>query len=203
MNTTVQPAKTINPLPYEKFELASNPGLKHASGTMTLTSVSAVAIWNCELAGQLSDGMWENTAPHDHWEFWCNLQVSHGTENAVKMVEGHTCRKNSYNFAGLYEVIGDRMLAIGRMGRAAVVYEAFEALCEVAEHMPATFEEFKALKAGFTTRDYSSVTASTKLQMVSDACAKRFYATVYTMKDLRDDIRLIKATLKSVPTSRY
>src|ERR1700687_5143266 len=84
-------------------------------GTMTFTSPSAVALSVTELSGQLSDRKGENTAPNDNWHFWCNLKVSVGTTNEVSPPERGclrpNVRKNSYNFAALYDIVGERMLA--------------------------------------------------------------------------------------------
>lgn len=38
------------------------------TGKMVLPSASAAAIWEAEITGQLSDGMWENSTPHEHWK---------------------------------------------------------------------------------------------------------------------------------------
>ena len=36
------------------------------------------AIFDHEIAGQLSDGAWENSTPFNHWRFWCHLDTQVG-----------------------------------------------------------------------------------------------------------------------------
>lgn len=112
------------------------------TGTMTLTSQTAVALWHNELIGQISDGMWENTRPYDHWEFWCDLDVSVGSVNDIRVANGSRCRKNNYGFMRLYPIVGERMLSVGRMAKATDDEKAWKA----GEYMPTTFEEFSAFK---------------------------------------------------------
>lgn len=43
---------------------------------IVLASPSQVAIYRDELRGQLSDGMWENARPFNHWEKICDAEVT-------------------------------------------------------------------------------------------------------------------------------
>jgi hypothetical protein len=162
---------------------------KNQTGTMTLPSRTAVAVWNNELCGQISDGMWENSGPRDHWKFWCDLDVVFGDTAGIVKTSG-MCRKTSYNFAGLYDIVGDRMLAYGRMAKAgAELVSQFSA----ASYMPETLEEFRECKlSGKWQYDF----VATYMTYVTDELAVAFYASEYTMKDLRADIKLIKTTMK-------
>lgn len=162
-----------------------------SSGKMMLPSATAVALWHCELSGQLSDGMWEGSGPREHWKFWCHLEVTVG---AVYTETNNTvyCRKNAYSFASLYEIVGDRMLANARMAKAGADPMDRE-LVEAGEHMPATIEEFRYMKAGQKwPHDY----VGRRMERVTDELAVSFYATTYTMKDMKADIKLIKSTMK-------
>jgi len=38
------------------------------------------ALFDNEICGQLSDGAWENSAPYNHYKFWCNLNTEVGTD---------------------------------------------------------------------------------------------------------------------------
>lgn len=165
------------------------------TGTMTLTSPTAVAVWKHELVGQISDGMWENSGPRDHWKFWCRLEVAVGEENKVAVeptgyYSTARCRKNAYNFAGLYTYVGDRMLNYGRMVRAGVD-PLNEEIMNVAGHMPPTLALYES------ERNRASYLGE-ELKKISPELAKAFYEAKYTMKDLRADIKLIKATMKQV-----
>lgn len=91
--------------------------------TRTVTFATAVqaALFECEMKGQLSDGTWENTYPHDHWKAWCDAQVQVGREVGVDFY----AIKDNYNFTrpDMLECIGNRMLNIARYA-AKYGYEA-------------------------------------------------------------------------------
>lgn len=88
---------------------------KYYTSTLNLTSRTAVSLWNNELTGQISDGMWENTYPYDHWEFWCKTKaVYHPTDNNLVTNESYKIRKNNYGFIRLIPYVGYRMLEDGR-----------------------------------------------------------------------------------------
>jgi len=168
------------------------------NGTIVLSTFSAAFIWEGEIVGQLSDGMWENAAPFDHWKFWHNLNVK--VDATVKPhVEGNStwADKTGYNIAGLYECVGDRMLATGRMGRAleklgygvppeSVARGELRHVCEDMAKMQYT--EF------LTAKEKDN---AVRLAKVSLEVAASFYSTVYTMRDLRNDVRDIKIAMKS------
>lgn len=48
-----------------------------------------------ELDGQLSDGMWENTKPYDHWKPWCDAAVVIEPNNVGR---NFFAPKDNYNF---------------------------------------------------------------------------------------------------------
>lgn len=67
-----------------------------------------------ELSGQISDGMWENAQPFDHWQPWCECDVVVATDGNV----GRTfwARKSNYLITGkeLLDIVGERMLGYVR-----------------------------------------------------------------------------------------
>jgi len=79
--------------------------------TITFRTVAQASMFEKELFGQFSDGMWENTQPHDHWKFWSNLSVNVG-EN-VGVIADAWCMKKNYgiNRTDLLECVGDRMMS--------------------------------------------------------------------------------------------
>ena len=56
-------------------ETAMTTDNPRSTGIIYLPTASAAALFEHELVGQFSDGMWENARPYDHWKFWCNLKV--------------------------------------------------------------------------------------------------------------------------------
>lgn len=172
------------------------------SGVMTLASPTAVALWYCEIVGQISDGMWENSYPTGHWAFWCQLDVKHSTENTVVVGNHERCLKNNYALTRLYNekfddgeyILRGRMLAYGRMVKAGVDPTDRE-LCSTGEYMPKTLAEFLVAKAS-NKWEYDFV--SKRMEHVTIDVAEKFYAAEYTLKELIADIKLIKSTMKLV-----
>lgn len=85
--------------------------------TLAFATLSQVLLWNLELAGQISDGYWENAHPFNHWEAW------HGPDVQVVVDPSRIGRdfyvsKDNYNFTApdLLSVVGGRMLVYVRLG---------------------------------------------------------------------------------------
>jgi len=157
-------------------------------GIMYLPSWSAATVWEHEILGQLSDGAWENSGPHDHWEFWHKLDLAIGRPKVAYNYYGRI--KNGYNLAGLIQYVGDRMVNMGRMGmalnRRLSSYEA-----SAAEDMPPTFEQFMA------DRQEAKTYSQKELQHILPGDAQKFYRTKYDEKDLRNDLQVIKTAMKT------
>lgn len=170
---------------------------KETSGTMTFTSPTAVGLWVNEICGQISDGMWENASPHNHWQFWCRLDVSVGPANELKATQW--CVKNKYALTRLHQekfgpgeyVLRDRMLACGRMVRAGADPTDRSTL-HASEYMPKTLAEFRAAKAaGKWEHDF----IAKYMDNVSDELAEKFYAATYTLKEMNADLKLIMSVM--------
>jgi len=74
-------------------------------------------LWDNELTGQISDGMWENTRPYDHYRFWCRIESFVNPDNIG--VAGAFYEKRNYNFVNksLIEIIGERMCYMARLSQ--------------------------------------------------------------------------------------
>lgn len=161
------------------------------TGTIVLPTASACAIFTHELVGQFSDGMWENTGPHDHWEFWAGLETRVATGSEQPWLESDKKwlrKKKGYNIASLYDIVGDRMLLIGRMALAAakVGHKMTDDDAFAAEFLESYAEGFK-----------STPYVEERIQKVPQAVVEAFYQTTYTMKDLKKDVKAIKLAMKS------
>jgi len=172
---------------------------QNSTDAIILPTLSACALWEHELTGQFSDGMWENSRPYDHWQFWNGLDVLHDPTVDPKVVTtcAWKCKKTSYNIAALYPIVGERMVAIGRMAKA--MYSVDDVMNDfpryAAELMPETLEKFEALVSGpRSMSDY----AHDALKKVPVELAKAYYTAEYTMKHLKADVALIKAAMKTV-----
>lgn len=73
-----------------------------------------VALFTEELAGQISDGMWENAKPKDHWEVPSEAKAF-VVKNDSDLGPNFSPMRG-YNFASsqLIEWVGDRMIATGK-----------------------------------------------------------------------------------------
>lgn len=174
-----------------------------STGQIFLPTLSACALWEHEITGQLSDGMWENAAPHDHWMFWCRLTLQFDPSKLASVVteNRYQCRKTGYNIAALYEHVGARMVNLGRLATAAAKLGMVSLSHDhryAAEDMPATYEEFTQIRKG--EKQVHELTKK-HLDQVSEELAHAYYNTKYEMKHLRADVKLIKTAMKSVEKS--
>ncbi|MFA6510124.1 MAG: hypothetical protein WCV62_06725 [Candidatus Peribacteraceae bacterium] len=166
---------------------------------MCLNSPSAVALWVSELLGQLSDGMWENSNPHDHWKFWHQGEVLYTPDAPVSTIELENYaypKKVAYGFSRLIPIVGDRMLPNARMGKALGQRCNDRQAVEAGEYMPATMEIWEENKIH---NSWKYPWAGEKMEYISHSDALRFYETVYTMKDMKRDLKLIGDLMKSLP----
>ena len=101
-------------LGYEKQVSNQNPN----KSTIFLPTYSAITLWKHEITGQLSDGAWENANPWEHWKFWNSLNVLKG--NPEVFAVGQRPKRTAYGLTApsLLDVIGDRMIAGGRLSKA-------------------------------------------------------------------------------------
>jgi hypothetical protein len=78
-----------------------------------------VILYECELKGQISDGQWENSYPHDHFESMCDAIAKVGSPLGPSFYP-----RRRYNFASpsLLSVVGERMIYYVKL------YNAFPSL---------------------------------------------------------------------------
>lgn len=172
------------------------------TGIIILPSLSACALFEHELMGQFSDGLWENATPHEHWKFWCRLEVKFDptAPPIVQTDRPWVCKKTGYNIAALYGssmLLADRMLAMGRMGRAVHAINRTSITrgeAKASEYMPSTLTGFILAQCPRGMSDY----VGEHLSRINRAVAESFYATSYSMKDLKVDVVDIKTAMKSM-----
>lgn len=135
-----------------------------------------------ELMGQLSDGMWENTRPFDHWKVWadCDVVVA-GPDDEV----GRTfyAAKSNYNFTSrdLLDVVGDRMLEyVQQVDPSYTKERMLEDLKDlkqiVRKERPVTPADKKRLQAAYAEEDAARKAAEQakkdRAQRIRDAAEK-------------------------------
>lgn len=170
----------------------------YMTGTMTLTTPAAATVMECEIKGQMSDGAWENSNPSDHWKFWNDLTVEVGDKNFVTSKDIWQCRKAGYGLTSLIEYVGERMIAQGRMATALNRLLTRDE-GDAAEYMPASFDEFLCHK---NNNDWKHDFVKKYMDGISLEMAQTYYATEYTEKDLRQDLKRIREAIKSVKARR-
>ena len=170
--------------------------MKKYTGTIAFASDVQATLWDACITGQLSDGYWENSRPHDHWHFWCGLQLVTGSPGVVA-APYERCLKNNYNLKAIKEFVLDDLLKTGRMAIAANSVLTYELGC-AARYMPPTLEEFltKKEKGGFAWQ-YEYV--AKYMESVSVDLARAYYAAKYTVRDLNKDLTAIKEVMKTAP----
>lgn len=80
--------------------------------TLFLRTLSQVVLFKHELAGQLSDGHWENSVPFSHWKDWCKAEVVIANPQA-----GESIGRNFYPLRDKYNLLHKDLLSVvgGRM----------------------------------------------------------------------------------------
>ena len=74
-------------------------------GTIHFKTNEAACLFKSEITGQLSDGMWENARPSDHWQFWCDADVK---ADGKCYTEGWPMKTN-YNLLSLIKYVKEEM----------------------------------------------------------------------------------------------
>jgi len=76
-----------------------------------------VVLFEAELKGQISDGMWENARPSNHYHAPCDSTAYVATDDSGV---GRNFHARAYNFNNneLVEIIGDRMINFVKLSQA-------------------------------------------------------------------------------------
>jgi len=77
---------------------------------LVVRNLAQKVLWEQELAGQISDGQWENARPHDHYRDWSDVEVRVGGHHALG--RNFVAAKDNYNFTSteFINCVGDRMI---------------------------------------------------------------------------------------------
>lgn len=156
-------------------------------------NIEQAALW-LELDGQISDGMWENARPYDHWKVWCNatVRVAKGAQSAGR---SFYAVKDTYNFTNkeLLDVVALRMLSIVRIARSFGIEVA-----SILEHAPETETGNIRWDQPWMTKYIERIQAlGVEPEMVNAAIAGDTYDRKDMMKDLRDLKVIIKQRVEA------
>lgn len=189
-------------------------------GNIVLPTITACALWDCEVTGQLSDGTWENSSPHDHWKFWSRL-VPCCDDTATPHVEVDSWarpKRTKYNIVNLMNSKwdkedverlgdGDRYILRGRMLKQARMALAFQklarpvdfAVCRSAEYMPAKPYQFRACKqANVWEHDF----VAKYMEPVDLELAQAFYEAEYGASELKRDLLSVRSAMEAPVVQR-
>jgi hypothetical protein len=155
------------------------------TNTLTVRTVTQAALFECELKGQLSDGAWENTAPHDHWECWSDATVVVGSN----IGRDFWARKTSYNFArkDLLDVVSARMIGYARIAKGLGLPVAMALTHAVGDDFTIDWS---------TSWNKDREAAVVALGYTAGSVDRALGDSTYDMKELRADLRELNKTIK-------
>jgi hypothetical protein len=86
--------------------------------TLFLRNIEQVALFKMELSGQISDGHWENSRPHDHWQVWCRAKVVVAPKGTAPG-RNFWAKRDRYGLTSsmLLSIVGGRMLGQVRLAQ--------------------------------------------------------------------------------------
>lgn len=140
-------------------------------------------LWEGEIAGQISDGMWENSTPMYHWTAFSGVQFGVG-------VPGSNVRPaRQYQFTRLLEYVGERMLFIAKASRAYPQIAPGNAIAAafrgIADESPQDIMSKDYLKR--YAMEILAATGEPNIETV----LQRVNSVTYTKRDLKRDLRQI------------
>lgn len=184
--------------------------------TVNFRNKNQVTLWNNEILGQLSDGYWENTRPHNHWCVWHSAEAV--CDESLPVGRNFFAIKANYNFTAkdLLEIVGQRMINSVRLTNAGfgdVAHHKFEdigiEMCymdQFNKYKPATkemiksdIESWKNSESKYYSDKYDLFT-KTFGSDETEAIEKYFSIvndeTLYSAKQLRKDLDDMKKIIK-------
>ena len=78
--------------------------------TIKFANKRQVALYECEIKGQLSDGHWENAEPSDHWKRMCSAVVTVATGKQKTGCNFIPDIQYCFEDEDLVSIVGDRMM---------------------------------------------------------------------------------------------
>jgi hypothetical protein len=162
------------------------------AGQINFANKAQVWLWEAEISGQISDGAWENSYPHDHWKAFSDVNVGVG---APGMTGVYTRR--TYNFAQpkLLSVVGDRMLFTAK---AAIAYP--NAPDSVARAFNSIGDNLGALNQYDYMKKYVKEVEKATGEKIQ-AVIKKVQAVPYTMGNLRKDLKQMSDIVAGKPVA--
>ena len=198
--------KTINEY-FNDHQMGSTHSIVEARGEykIYLKNASAFVIYLCELAGQVSDGYWENSRPYDHWKWVTTCEPVIDKDKEYYTGYGHRIKYSTewlrrYVKKALKGNAGDYSWAIRVFNYAKMAsvtpedkikklvngYDAWRSICEDLPQEPITSEE---LEKRYATSDYrKKYWEKAGKEYFNDELLKKYYDSKYDWSDFEDDL---------------
>ncbi len=161
---------------------------------MTFRTEIQKLLFTNELSGQISDGQWENTRPHDHWENWCNAEILVG-DNVGR---DFSTIKDNYNLNSkdLLDVVGQRMINMIKVKKAlpGLPDDVCESIGDYGIEQLKKYASENASNNEYWQKKLEEVLMFATEEQLKAALA----ADSYNMKDLQKDLKEMKKAMKVV-----
>lgn len=154
--------------------------------TLTVRTLEQAALFDLELKGQISDGMWEDARPGNHYEVWCGADVVVGDEVGCNF----RARKTNYQFDSpeLISIVGTRMILYVKLARAFGLKKA----CKLRN----CFDLMGNFRPCTHVGDYYDEVRAMLQRIGEDEVRQAAMVDSYTDMDLKKDLRELKKTIK-------
>lgn len=181
------------------------------TGTIFVKNMVQLNLLKCELLGQMSDGLWENSR-NQSWKFLGNIQISENARIEFERWIPYDYKGYNVNSKELIDIIGARMLAFCRItfltNSEITTYVQYflESISNIKEDETLTsierfnekLEYYKksSVNSDYYTRSYNEINAFIELYGAENI-VNALNCTNYKIKDMRKDLREITTALKN------
>lgn len=146
------------------------------------------ALWENELRGQISDGVWGNSRPRDHYKVWCNAKVE-VAKAGEQTGRNFWAEKDNYNLLAPVEFVGDRMLVIAAL---AEMFPDFEGQLPASVYDFKSYAEWAAEGKEWADEQVAEwAAAGITAEAIAEAEGK------FTMKQLRKELSAMKKIIRT------
>ena len=154
---------------------------------LTLRNENQKVLFEGEIMGQISDGAWENARPLNHWLAWQRCDVEVGD----RVGRNFPVSKDDYNLTSkdLLEIVGERMINMVKIHKAIPALP-LEVVTTVANYPK---DRIESLPGKYWKDVKAAVEEYTTLDRIEEIKA----SNTYTMKEMMQDLREIKAAMKA------
>ena len=159
------------------------------TNAITFRKADQATLFDLEIVGQLSDGYWENTNPMGHWKLWCTAEVKVGKNVGRNFYP----RKDNYDLLNkdLLTCVAQRMINYVKLARRFSRAEIY-----ILDHFLDIDGEFRG--APVHTGSYWDSIRSQLAQYDGEEIKRIVEDNSYTVKELRQDLREMKKTFRTV-----